>query len=157
MCDTLGPYENPIALEKRFALNQVVAKLYKHEGPNYSSQCDERFDATVALATQLIACEKGEILKLAPLFKTFSEALLKPIVGTVEDALFMGSLIMPAIEAMLRIYKVKLPKKSSPEINAQVSLPLRETFKQLVVLIESFKLVDPVEIAVELPENPKLS
>ena len=69
----------------------------------------------------------------------------------------MGSLIMPAIEAMLRIYKVKLPKKSSPEINAQVRLPLRETFKQLVVLIESFKLVDPVEIAVELPENPKLS
>lgn len=44
---------------------------------------------------------------------------------------------MPVIEATLQILKNKMPKKQNPEINSQISLPLRDTFKKLVVTLES--------------------
>lgn len=65
----------------------------------------------------------------------------------------MGSLILPAVEAMLKIYKTKLPKKTNPEINTQISLPMRDMFKQLVVSLEAFKIAEPVQVQTMVLDN----
>ena len=65
----------------------------------------------------------------------------------------MGSLILPAVEAMLRIYKTKLPKKTNSEISAQISLPVRDMFKQLIVTLETFKIAEPVQVQPMALEN----
>jgi len=60
-------------------------------------------------------------------------------VGTASEALLLGSLIFPALEAAVSILKSKLPKKSSPEINSKIVLPLRDTLKKLALRLEGTK------------------
>lgn len=59
--------------------------------------------------------------------------------------------MVPAVDACLGLYKQKLPKKSSPEINAQISQPLREAVKSLIEQCESVE-VAPVEQALASQE-----
>jgi hypothetical protein len=48
----------------------------------------------------------------------------------VSEALLLGSLVLPALEATFTILKTKIPKKQNPQINQVISLPLREFFKK---------------------------
>lgn len=110
--NSLGEYESPKALSARFGYNKVVQSLFNQQAPEGSYEgADPRFVAAVNLAVALLPLEKGDILSTQPQFQALIDTMSKPVCNTVEEALLLGSLIMPAVEACMRIYKTKLPKK----------------------------------------------
>jgi hypothetical protein len=95
-------------------------------------RADPRFVAAVNLAYALMPCERGEILGALPNVNELIKALSEPLSNSASEALAIGSLVLPAIEAALLVLKSKVPKKQNTQINQQISLPLRETFKKLI-------------------------
>ena len=100
-------------------------------------RADPRFVAAVNLAYALMPCERGEILGALPQVSELMNALSQPLSNSASEALAIGSLVMPAVEAALFVLKSKLPKKQNTQINQQISLPLRETFKKLIAQFET--------------------
>ena len=66
---------------------------------------------------QLLPLEKGQLanVQLKDFIATFSEQL-NPATLTAEGALYLGSIIVPAMEACFIILKSKLPKKPTAEL-----------------------------------------
>ena len=100
-------------------------------------RADPRFVAAVNLAYALMPCERGEILGALPQVSELMNALSQPLSNSASEALAIGSLVLPAVEAALFVLKSKLPKKQNTQINQQISLPLRETFKKLIAQFET--------------------
>ncbi len=100
-------------------------------------RADPRFVAAVNLAYALMPCERGEILGALPNVNELIKALSEPLSNSASEALAIGSLVLPAIEAALLVLKSKVPKKQNTQINQQISLPLRETFKKLIAQLET--------------------
>jgi len=48
--------------------------------------------------------------------KELIEAMLLPVRSTAKDAMWYGSLIVPALEACLKLFKSKIPKKPNQEM-----------------------------------------
>ena len=100
-------------------------------------RADPRFVAAMNLAYALMPCERGEILGALPQVSELMNALSQPLSNSASEALAIGSLVLPAVEAALFVLKSKLPKKQNTQINQQISLPLRETFKKLIAQFET--------------------
>ena len=132
---TLDEYESVETLGLRINCNRVVSALFngqKCEAFVGMERADPRFVAAVNLAYALMPCERGEILGALPQVSELMNALSQPLSNSASEALAIGSLVLPAVEAALFVLKSKLPKKQNPQINQQISLPLRETFKKLI-------------------------
>lgn len=56
-----------------------------------------------------------------------------------QEALLLGSLIVPALEAVVSILKSRIPKKPLPEVNQKILLPVRDFIKKQSVRFEAVK------------------
>jgi len=129
--DTLAEYEHPSALNTRFVHNQIVQSLFKKEAPAHPvAGADQRMQCVVNLAVALMPLEKGSIEGIKPQVDELIKALEAPLLGTAEEALMLGSLLLPAIEACMIIYKSKLPKKPSADLKESITQPMRDSLRK---------------------------
>jgi hypothetical protein len=66
-----------------------------------------------ALAEALIPKEKGDLMSVKPEVDLLIKSLEEPFKVSVQEALLLGSALVPALEATLLIMKQRTPKKQS--------------------------------------------